>query len=719
MTSPPGDDNVRLSIWLVSFHADPADGIARPAPLERLQRAFGVSAAMAQQFLDNMPLVVKRHASKEEARGYVQTLIRIGAEVRVEPEEPAPVAVAPVVAAPVVVAPPVEAPAPSTRLGRIALAQAVAPVSPSADSMFEPEPPTMDASASDLGDSVLPLGLLGEELPAEGFGVEEDWDALMPDPEAAPLPPVPWPDELEVMLAKGAEAPPRERAPHEHNMLSLDAASLSDPGLLGTEEYNAVMQLNRDLAPSQEEDAPIALLDDLPSQPFGPPLGGAPRARPAQRVSQRQGPLPTEARLPSLDEELGAELAEDALPSLSELAPASGDMGRKDVLRSFDEAEAGAGLPSAPLMGVAPSPMYTPPKRTPAPTPSPPRHVTSPPRHTTAPPRQVTQPAALAVEATVGDGRGFWASLGVSLVAPVRGLGILWMPLIALVQVFAGCFLILPCFITQIIAGLTSTFLYMGLLGTYFGASVRKGLERDATAPELPELSVDVLKHEVIFRGAVLALLALVLFAIPTAVGYDAVRSVQPPDAPPTRTFDPQEPFFDDKGAQVEVKFGESARVLTDRQGNQVMVNPSGNEVELLTPGAQREPVKVSKVKLTLFFVLLFVPLFYWPMALTVAALGGGVADIFNPVTVGKGIVRGGGRYVAVAGLGALIFAAGMTGMVLTTVADAAAGTGGLTAALCGMLTPLFLYAYIHGVQGQLVGRLIADQPDDFSDLLS
>lgn len=782
------DGTVRLKIYLVSFREDDPEAPPLPPPVERIQRAFGVNREMAQHFLDSMPVAVKRKATKEEARSYVQTLHKIGAEVRVEPdldqEEPAPEPPrATSFGIPVVdLGQDEEEPAPpqpsvpkgtmlglpttgalaqagakpssgtnKTRLGRIGTPKAVRsrPAietkrhrSSGEISMFEPDlEPDLDMDSLDPLDleDESPLPLEEERRPAprreasaEDFGLSEDWDAIAPEPDSLAQAPVPFPEELEVLMGKGSPAP--EGATHgpgasqfDPHMLSMAGDSMSDPGLLGTEEYQAVMELARDEAPAQE-DIPIALMpeDSLPSDPFGPPLGAsmdAPAASRPRRRATNSDELPQEASFPSLNPaQLGLEpeldeLNVERLPSLSALA-ADERPGREAVLPSFDANEAGAGLPSSPGPGNAPAFMPLPSDGGFAGTRKPPERRNSAPRPAPGG-RQPTAPGVAAlpprfVEESDGDGRGFWEALPVALLSPFKGMGILWMPLLAVVQAFSGCLITLPCLLTKIIAGVASLFLYMGLLGTYFGASVRRGLDRDGSAPDLPDLDMGTLKGDILFRGAVLTLLAALMFALPIWAGWSVVADMLPENVAQMRSWDPEEPFYDKDGAQVELQFGDKARDLYDAQGKHVLVNPSGNQVEVLPEPEDLTPRPPDKGKMALFFFFLLVPMFYWPMALTVATMGS-LTDMFNPAVVVRGIFKGGLKYLVVVGVPALV----LVSMALFSLVTSAGGAaGGIASAACSLLTPIVFYVYINGVQGHMIGRMLGDNPDDFADLV-
>ncbi|MEO1266997.1 MAG: hypothetical protein AAFX99_02800, partial [Myxococcota bacterium] len=61
---------------------------SKTGAVERLQKAFGIDRVTAGQFIDNMPVVVKRKAPPEVARTYHTKLIQIGAQVEMRREDP-------------------------------------------------------------------------------------------------------------------------------------------------------------------------------------------------------------------------------------------------------------------------------------------------------------------------------------------------------------------------------------------------------------------------------------------------------------------------------------------------------------------------------------------------------------------------------------------------------------------------------------------------------
>jgi hypothetical protein len=318
---------------------------------------------------------------------------------------------------------------------------------------------------------------------------------------------------------------------------------------------------------------------------------------------------------------------------------------------------------------------------------------------------------------TVGDGLDFWKSFPAALMAPLRG-GIGWMFALFFPLLLAGCFMAAPGLIFRLILGFGALFAHMGLMGAYFSGSVQQGAEREPRAPSWPSPDWDTIKGDIIPRGAVLTLLSVILFAIP---GFTATKLVMTTIEETTginqmRTWRADEVFTDENNAPVVMTAADPPRALVDAKGNKVIVNPAENEVRVLVPaeGIKREPPKVGG-KLLLFFLSLTLPLFYWPMALTVAALSGSLLNMFNPLFVLRAILKGGAKYATVAGTGALLMAGGWAAMIAVS-SSVDSLVGGIFIAIIMFFFPSFLYTYVHGVQGHLIGRMVADQPDDFTE---
>ncbi len=320
-------------------------------------------------------------------------------------------------------------------------------------------------------------------------------------------------------------------------------------------------------------------------------------------------------------------------------------------------------------------------------------------------------PASQLQEEPEHDGRSFWESIPVALTSPFVGRGLFWQLILPFVLLLAGCFLSLPCIITRLLVGGTFLFIYMGLLGQYFSGSIQQGLHGCREAAELPSLAEGW--AQVRTRGAILSLLAVILFAVPGYLGWVAFVG---PEKEGVRPWKVSEPFQGEQGEPLVIAVGGLPVVGKDAQGNRVRIDPRASTVELLDVAADADDQGAGLAALV-FFLGLLVPLFCWPMALTIAALSGRLRDLFNPLFVFKGILKGGAMYAAVALVGALLFGGSLALMsALQLGAVLSGGGGGIGLILLAAIVPLWINAYVSGVQGHLIGRMIHDRADDFTE---
>lgn len=349
----------------------------------------------------------------------------------------------------------------------------------------------------------------------------------------------------------------------------------------------------------------------------------------------------------------------------------------------------------------------------------------------------------------------FWESLPKALKAPVSGT-LSWYLAIPAVSLLAGCLttggvLAGPVF-SLIIMALASS-LVLGMTGNYFIASVDQSMQGIFESPPLPSLDGDALNQFAVRGLAVYGLLA-VLFVAPMFVLVPAVQMVDAPasvdagaqnadtgdnavagedDSMWVQPWDPDDVFFDENGDEVRVPPNSSARVLRTKDGRNVLVDPRRRIVRLMgdeppekiteiNPAAafQETPIPqptASTGPLVIFGLLTGLILLYVPMALTLGALNANIFQMYNPVMVFKGIFRGGVKYLFVAFSGVAI-----SGVLFAVAATLMPMVGSLgTGAVCCMLPVLILmpssiYIYTVGVQGHLMGLLIAENPDDFDE---
>ncbi len=312
----------------------------------------------------------------------------------------------------------------------------------------------------------------------------------------------------------------------------------------------------------------------------------------------------------------------------------------------------------------------------------------------------------------------FWAGVLPAFVAPFAGPGVVWVPIMVATLVIGGW---IPLFVFR----MGFRFAYLGLLANFFARSVAVGLEGETRAPDPP--STANVKADFVWPGAAVAVLCLVLFSFPTywsvkAVGEVAVGAAAAltGSAEVVRfdPFDPEELFKDDAGDLIRIGWDDPPRVVTRANGSRVRVDPEEGLVAVLrapdaaeaAPAADRAGLSRSTVLgLVLAFLL---PLFYWPAALTVAGLGGDAWRMFNPILVLQGAVGGGLAYLVVVAIGAGL---ALLGATLASLAIAASFDepwlllDGLGAFVFGFL------GYAAGVQGHLMGRLIAERPAAFA----
>ncbi len=388
----------------------------------------------------------------------------------------------------------------------------------------------------------------------------------------------------------------------------------------------------------------------------------------------------------------------------------------------------GAGLPTEALVDDGPShlPVL-------APAPTRPRQMPNPNL-----PKQLypsMQPQAVQVQ--------FWPSVPQALIAPFRGRGIAWQFILTAMCLFTACITSAPGMLLKLLAAVFAVFTFAGMLGTYFAASVSQSLHGHFTAPDLPGANKDV-ATDFFFRGIGITILALALFALP---GYASTRvfktSLQAPtaaagqeapaagDSPWVSPWNPDDDFFDTNGQRVVLGPQSPAQVLTNSEGQRVMVDPRRRVVHVMKDGKVSNATSTSDAPPpttgspevttdldpigTLFFIFaMLVALLYLPMALTVAALGDSMLDMYNPLKVTTAILNGGVRYLFIAATGAAL----ITGcsMLMGMMFAGALGAGSILMGLCGAMIPFWMYAYVTGVQGHLIGAMIAETPQRFAE---
>lgn len=348
----------------------------------------------------------------------------------------------------------------------------------------------------------------------------------------------------------------------------------------------------------------------------------------------------------------------------------------------------------------------------------------------------------------------FWEGIGHAFLVPFTGQGVLWLPLMILV--LAGGI---------ILRGKWGLFLklgFVGLLGNYFAKSAANGINGEARAPAMSKPN-DVMA-EFVWPGLALIGLSIVLWGPPvyftvsaladvtartierlaaTAEGgdYDEVEDDElaaedeayvPPESG-YEPLNPEEVFRNDAGEFVQPSEDDGAQLLKRHDGRWVEVDAEEGYLYVMPvawePGQQdpREKldeelaagesnVEVSSLgqalmkldfsagSILLVLASIFFAFYYWPMALTIGALSDNLFKVFNPVAVLGPAIRAGMEYlvVVIAGFGILL------GVFL------------IATQISLLVTPLLFLGglgYLAGVQGYLMGRLVASRRSAFPDL--
>jgi len=159
-------------------------------------------------------------------------------------------------------------------------------------------------------------------------------------------------------------------------------------------------------------------------------------------------------------------------------------------------------------------------------------------------------------------------------------------------------------------------------------------------------------------------------------------------------------------------------RVITSNH-HLVFYDASGQALDALeTPNPQESPIP-SWTLLTLL-----VPLVLWPMCLIVSIIDGSLLSLFNPFRVLPAIFKGGIPYLTVVVLGVVVsFGCSFLSTLLVSAGGMGMASGGLGSLggfgvlLLGMLVGLGSFSYVTGVQAYLMGRLAATRPHMLSHL--
>ena len=327
------------------------------------------------------------------------------------------------------------------------------------------------------------------------------------------------------------------------------------------------------------------------------------------------------------------------------------------------------------------------------------------------PPIPVSTPAPTDEEATAPPGAppsgGFWGGAAPAFAAPFIGIGVLWLP--ALIGLLIGL-----QFARTSAASIAGVLIVLALLTNYFARSIAAGIEGEMQAPELP--AVSRLRDDYLLPGLAVFTLSVLIFAIPAYVLYraqltgtdDAAVDKTPIGELRVDVWNPEEVFKTEDGRSVAPKLYDSAARLVRDNGDVVEVDPGRGTVTVL--GKTR--TASGWLGALIFFAAMLLPLLYWPMALTVAVVARNPFRLLNPVLVVGSAVRCGVPYLFVGFIGVLLLVVAYQLAALIFLRSGIVA-GSAFGALTGVaLIVLAFGTYAAGVQGHLMGRLLALQGD-------
>jgi hypothetical protein len=736
-----------LDIRLVSIE-DQIEGDERSS-VKRLQAAFGVDARIARFFLANIPIFVKRNATTDEAKAYVQALHVIGAEVEIHRAAQAPAVGSADRFQP-------------DAMEKLRAAQAKAQddaesfderpdrypdsVAPFMNEVPDAFPKSMDIREmtsppgfdSRLGDaemeqlmSYMPddgdssIGPLTMDLP-DGYSLDAFQEFGMGEASLEEFGEIDAMGELDdedfPLVSPPSAGARKEEAPVEPMGVEFGFDDLDDlgGGLLGDSEFPSLQ--GNFPAPAIEGNAPPPAIEG--NSP--PPPMAAPEAL--------SNPIPFPDDL--LDA-IGTDVDPDAIavaatPSFTRDIDELLDAPRDDRAQNTVEENVNDlfpdGVPSAASLSAGPRTRTTQPElpvrsllsvpqaqvREPG-VPPPPAPPSRPVARTPLVPALPREMDDFVGTAPAVDAPAFWDGVFPAALAPVRGAGAAWLGILAVGCFVCSLLVALPIGALMAGVGILLTPVLIGGLARYFTLSVENGLQDDATAPPL---SADPRPSRPHFLAATLAMagLALVLFAAPAWAALQLVTATQAATeaSAPLSDWDPDQVWYDEGGKVLVLTETGAARVAYTKQGAKVLVDPRRKVIHHIDePRSQQRNPDLPKGPLLVFLAALLLPLLYWPMALSVSAVGGSQGNVFNPVFVGAAMVKGGIGYAFVALGGALVTIAAL-GACAAMLSNALVG-GTLVFLIAALVIFSAIVPVVHGIQGQWMGRLLADRRDTFT----
>lgn len=727
-----------LDIRLVSIQ-ESVEGDER-STIQRLQAAFGVDARIARFFLANIPIFVKRNASTDEARAYVQTLHQIGAEVEIHRSASA---------AAVQSADRFQPDA----MERLRAAQEEEPASyderpdrfPDSVAPFMDEVPDAFPASMDIRDMTSPPGF-DSRL---GFDEVEELMSVMPDDSSIGPLTMDLPDgkSLDAFEAFGLS---EEELDEFDEFGEIDAmAQLSDEDMPGFPTRSAPIKssaqgntANVKMGPAGPSDFDLDNdISDLSDQHMPLITGNEPP--PPEEPAGLSAPIP-------FPEDLLDDVGPDVDPAAISASPASAPSFTSDIDQllaargpspsttmeeDINDLFPG-GVPTTPLPGRRTGPasprttqpeLPTVPRATYPdnvnPQPQVPANITQDPGVGPLPAVPVHLPVAPAAPAlpkelqqvpTQARARvspPFWSAVPRALASPLRGAGVLWLGLFLGLAILAGVVLgysfylaasVIPIFIVG--------------LARYFSAATNQGLDDDPTAPPLNGEEIARIWDGSGLPTWTMTVLFAVVFALPAYAVWNLVSTAEADTeaSAPLTEWDPDQEWWDEDGKPLDIEPGAGATVAYDEFGAKVLVDPRRQVIHHIdAPRSQKEDPDVPMNALAFLMLALLLPLAYWPMALTIGTISGSAGVAFNPIKVLSAIVKGGIPYVFVALLGMLI-ALPVLGVTASLFSSAVVSDSKFLYLVALVVFGLGI-PYVHGVQGQLLGRLVGEREDVFA----
>ena len=318
----------------------------------------------------------------------------------------------------------------------------------------------------------------------------------------------------------------------------------------------------------------------------------------------------------------------------------------------------------------------------------------------------------------------FWDAVPVGMKAPLSAGGASWviaLVMLAAASLFANCVPILGWVLPHLIR-----VMMVGVVVLFFQQAILCGFSNDPDGFNAGSVIQDFQEQwaDLAFRGLQLLLLMIILLmpaAYLTYTGASDTEVAAPAERTVTRNIIDGEAFYSESGRLIELEYVEGVTVgfgNPDGEPPSLLIKPEQGTVTFVEPipEAEREaPSSIPTGTMILIMLCLCIPVAYLPMAFGIATASGQMIQAFNPLRVVKGVAVGGAHYafILALGLGMVVLLGVVSSLLASRGADAF-----LTMILVGALATPIVLVYVLGVQGFLVGRLIALRNEDFAELI-